>query len=146
MPYLIKELDRSEELYSQQFINCWWSNPGPIQKLGLISIPIIFELSINVGIIWGSLKLFLSPDFLQQWVKCIYHKPFLRKQLNATAYIFEGGSENTSNAICFLFFVNKKQQEPAQRIFIFFYVQGNLWSHAIFWMTDQFINTFTYWH
>ena len=36
LPYIIKKVDRSEELQSLQLINRRWGNPGPIEKLSLM--------------------------------------------------------------------------------------------------------------
>ena len=40
--YKIKEVDRTEECYSQQLINRWWNNSEPIEKLSVM-IWVIFQ-------------------------------------------------------------------------------------------------------
>ena len=54
--YIIKEVDRSEDLQSQQLVNLQWVNPGPINKLSLIIFPSLWFFKVPSYNGWKNLK------------------------------------------------------------------------------------------
>ena len=63
LPHIIKEVDIREQLYSQQFIYHWQTNPEPREKLRLMILHLSDfsrPLHTKIGIIWTCLKILLS--------------------------------------------------------------------------------------